>query len=139
MKHPASALVFLLWAFRLAWPAFAYSIRDDSEARRVLDEGDVDRSAGKDRGEHQCKQLEDHLHTTMDAMLRLSCSAVQHAEDPTGPGCHWPVHTCISGIAEPTSCPGSVWLERPESLEVAAWERRSRCTEVPKCLLARVL
>ena len=31
----ASALVFLLWAFRLAWPAFAYSIRDDSEARRA--------------------------------------------------------------------------------------------------------
>jgi O-antigen/teichoic acid export membrane protein len=31
----AAALVFLLWAFRLAWPAFAYSIRDDEEARRT--------------------------------------------------------------------------------------------------------
>jgi O-antigen/teichoic acid export membrane protein len=31
----AAALVFLLWAFRLAWPAFAYSIRDDDEARRT--------------------------------------------------------------------------------------------------------
>jgi O-antigen/teichoic acid export membrane protein len=31
----AAALVFLLWAFRLAWPAFAYSIQDDNEARRA--------------------------------------------------------------------------------------------------------
>jgi len=31
----ASALVLLLTAFRLAWPAFAYSIEDDSEARRT--------------------------------------------------------------------------------------------------------
>jgi O-antigen/teichoic acid export membrane protein len=31
----AAAIVFLLWAFRLAWPAFAYSIRDDEEARRT--------------------------------------------------------------------------------------------------------
>jgi O-antigen/teichoic acid export membrane protein len=31
----AAALVFLIWAFRLAWPAFAYSIRDDDEARRA--------------------------------------------------------------------------------------------------------
>jgi O-antigen/teichoic acid export membrane protein len=31
----AAALVFFLWAFRLAWPAFAYSIRDDEEARRT--------------------------------------------------------------------------------------------------------
>jgi O-antigen/teichoic acid export membrane protein len=31
----ASALVLLLTAFRTAWPAFAYSIEDDSEARRT--------------------------------------------------------------------------------------------------------
>jgi len=31
----ASALVLLLTAFRLAWPAFAYSIEDDNEARRT--------------------------------------------------------------------------------------------------------
>jgi O-antigen/teichoic acid export membrane protein len=31
----ASAMVLLLTAFRNAWPAFAYSIRDDSEARRT--------------------------------------------------------------------------------------------------------
>jgi len=31
----ASAMVLLLTAFRTAWPAFAYSIRDDSEARRT--------------------------------------------------------------------------------------------------------
>ena len=31
----ASALVLLLTAFRLAWPAFAYSIEDDGEARRT--------------------------------------------------------------------------------------------------------
>lgn len=31
----ASAMVLLLTAFRMAWPAFAYSIRDDSEARRT--------------------------------------------------------------------------------------------------------
>ncbi|HUG64852.1 MAG TPA: oligosaccharide flippase family protein [Gaiellaceae bacterium] len=31
----ASAMVLLLTAFRLAWPAFAYSIDDDSEARRT--------------------------------------------------------------------------------------------------------
>lgn len=31
----ASAMVLLLTAFRLAWPAFAYSIRDDDEARRT--------------------------------------------------------------------------------------------------------
>ena len=31
----ASALVLLLTAFRLAWPAFAYSIEDDREARRT--------------------------------------------------------------------------------------------------------
>ena len=31
----AAALVFLIWAFRLAWPAFAYSIRNDDEARRA--------------------------------------------------------------------------------------------------------
>ena len=31
----ASALVFFLWAFRTAWPAFAYSIEDDDEARRT--------------------------------------------------------------------------------------------------------
>ena len=31
----ASALVLLLTAFRLAWPAFAYSIEDDQEARRT--------------------------------------------------------------------------------------------------------
>src|SRR5947208_5424267 len=30
----ASALVLLLTAFRLAWPAFAYSIDDDREAQR---------------------------------------------------------------------------------------------------------
>ena len=31
----ASAMVLLLTAFRTAWPAFAYSIRDDREARRT--------------------------------------------------------------------------------------------------------
>src|SRR6266536_5107287 len=31
----ASAIVLLLTAFRLAWPAFAYSIEDDAEARRT--------------------------------------------------------------------------------------------------------
>jgi O-antigen/teichoic acid export membrane protein len=31
----ASAIVLLLTAFRLAWPAFAYSIEDDREARRT--------------------------------------------------------------------------------------------------------
>jgi len=31
----ASALVLLLTAFRLAWPAFAYSIEDDAAARRA--------------------------------------------------------------------------------------------------------
>jgi O-antigen/teichoic acid export membrane protein len=31
----ASGLVLVLTAFRMAWPAFAYSIRDDEEARRV--------------------------------------------------------------------------------------------------------
>jgi O-antigen/teichoic acid export membrane protein len=31
----ASAMVLLLTAFRLAWPAFAYSIEDESEARRT--------------------------------------------------------------------------------------------------------
>jgi O-antigen/teichoic acid export membrane protein len=31
----ASAMVLLLTAFRTAWPAFAYSIRDDAEARRT--------------------------------------------------------------------------------------------------------
>ena len=31
----ASAMVLLLTAFRLAWPAFAYSIADDDEARRT--------------------------------------------------------------------------------------------------------
>ena len=31
----ASALLFVLAAFRTAWPAFAYSIRDDEEARRT--------------------------------------------------------------------------------------------------------
>ena len=31
----ASAMVLLLTAFRNAWPAFAYSIRDDAEARRT--------------------------------------------------------------------------------------------------------
>jgi O-antigen/teichoic acid export membrane protein len=31
----ASAMVLLLTAFRLAWPAFAYSIDDDNEARRT--------------------------------------------------------------------------------------------------------
>ena len=31
----ASAMVLLLTAFRTAWPAFAYSIRDESEARRT--------------------------------------------------------------------------------------------------------
>jgi O-antigen/teichoic acid export membrane protein len=31
----ASAMVLLLTAFRMAWPAFAYSIRDDTEARRT--------------------------------------------------------------------------------------------------------
>ena len=31
----ASAMVLLLTAFRLAWPAFAYSIEDDAEAKRT--------------------------------------------------------------------------------------------------------
>src|ERR671910_2573817 len=31
----ASAMVLLLTAFRMAWPAFAYSIEDDSEAKRT--------------------------------------------------------------------------------------------------------
>jgi O-antigen/teichoic acid export membrane protein len=31
----ASAMVLLLTAFRLAWPAFAFSIQDDSEAKRT--------------------------------------------------------------------------------------------------------
>jgi O-antigen/teichoic acid export membrane protein len=31
----ASAMVLLLTAFRLAWPAFAFSIKDDSEAKRT--------------------------------------------------------------------------------------------------------
>ena len=31
----ASAMVLLLTAFRLAWPAFAYSIKDEREARRT--------------------------------------------------------------------------------------------------------
>src|SRR5205823_680338 len=31
----SSAIVFLMIAFRTAWPAFAYSIRDDGEARRT--------------------------------------------------------------------------------------------------------
>ena len=31
----SSAIVFLLMAFRLAWPAFAYSIEDDREAKRT--------------------------------------------------------------------------------------------------------
>src|SRR2546427_12919145 len=31
----ASALVLLITAFRLAWPAFAYSIEDDREAQRT--------------------------------------------------------------------------------------------------------
>jgi O-antigen/teichoic acid export membrane protein len=31
----ASAIVLLLTAFRMAWPAFAYSIEDDGEARRT--------------------------------------------------------------------------------------------------------
>ena len=31
----ASAMVLLLTAFRLAWPAFAYSIEDEGEARRT--------------------------------------------------------------------------------------------------------
>lgn len=31
----ASAMVLVLTAFRLAWPAFAFSIRDDSEAKRT--------------------------------------------------------------------------------------------------------
>ena len=31
----AAVLVFFLWAFRLAWPAFAYSIKDDEEAKRT--------------------------------------------------------------------------------------------------------
>jgi O-antigen/teichoic acid export membrane protein len=31
----ASAMVLLLTAFRMAWPAFAYSIEDDAEARRT--------------------------------------------------------------------------------------------------------
>jgi len=32
----SAALLFLLTAFRTAWPAFAFSIRDDGEARRVF-------------------------------------------------------------------------------------------------------
>ncbi|MGL6280744.1 MAG: lipopolysaccharide biosynthesis protein [Gaiella sp.] len=31
----ASAMILLLTAFRLAWPAFAYSIKDDDEAKRT--------------------------------------------------------------------------------------------------------
>ena len=31
----ASVIVFLMAAFQLAWPAFAYSIRDDREAKRT--------------------------------------------------------------------------------------------------------
>ena len=31
----AAAVVLLLWAFRAAWPAFAYSIEDEDEARRT--------------------------------------------------------------------------------------------------------
>ena len=31
----AAALLFVLAAFRTAWPAFAFSIRDDDEAKRV--------------------------------------------------------------------------------------------------------
>ena len=31
----SSAIVFLMIAFRLAWPAFAYSIEDDREAKRT--------------------------------------------------------------------------------------------------------
>jgi O-antigen/teichoic acid export membrane protein len=31
----ASVIVFLMTAFQLAWPAFAYSIRDDDEAKRT--------------------------------------------------------------------------------------------------------
>jgi O-antigen/teichoic acid export membrane protein len=31
----ASVIVFLMTAFQLAWPAFAYSIKDDAEARRT--------------------------------------------------------------------------------------------------------
>jgi len=31
----ASVIIFLLMAFRLAWPAFAYSIEDDREAKRT--------------------------------------------------------------------------------------------------------
>ena len=31
----ASAMVLLLTAFRMAWPAFAYSIEDDGEAKRI--------------------------------------------------------------------------------------------------------
>jgi O-antigen/teichoic acid export membrane protein len=31
----ASAIVFLMMAFQLAWPAFAYSIRDDAAAKRT--------------------------------------------------------------------------------------------------------
>jgi O-antigen/teichoic acid export membrane protein len=31
----AAVLVFFLWAFRLAWPAFAYSITSDEEAKRT--------------------------------------------------------------------------------------------------------
>ena len=31
----ASAMVLLLTAFRMAWPAFAYSIEDDEEAKRT--------------------------------------------------------------------------------------------------------
>ena len=31
----ASAIVLLLTAFRMAWPAFAYSIEDDREAQRT--------------------------------------------------------------------------------------------------------
>jgi O-antigen/teichoic acid export membrane protein len=31
----SSAIVFLLMAFRMAWPAFAYSIEDDREAKRT--------------------------------------------------------------------------------------------------------
>ena len=31
----ASIITFVMVAFRIAWPAFAYSIEDDSEARRT--------------------------------------------------------------------------------------------------------
>ena len=34
-ERVASAIVLLLTAFRMAWPAFAYSIEDDREAQRT--------------------------------------------------------------------------------------------------------